>query len=467
MKRPCISGLACAALLLAGCAHFTPRPLAPAQTAAAFESGSLTNQDLRQFLETNGITGQWPRPEWHMRDLACVAFYYHPDLRLARAQWESAAAAIITAGQRPNPSVTVTPGYDAQIPSAPSPWIVPLSFDLPIETAGKRRYRVAQQRQLAEAAYWKWVGAIWQARGGVRAALLNLQAAGRSRVLFDEQLAAQSNVVRLLEGQVTAGAASGFDLTQARVAFDTSRLARQDAERQQIQARAQLATALGLPAAALEGARFAEDELESVPANLAEPDVRKQALLGRADVRAALAQYAASQSALQLAIAGQYPDVHLGPGYAWNNGSAGDSEWQLGLTVSLPILNHNQGGVAEAEANRREMAASFMSVQAQAIGQIDGALAGYRAALEELRVAKTLLDELGQRLKSARSMLDAGEVDPLTQANAEAEFSSGAVSRLDALVKAQQALAQLEDATQSPLTLPERVMRTVQAKNEP
>jgi cobalt-zinc-cadmium efflux system outer membrane protein len=454
-------------LVFTGCVHFRPQPLSAEQSAAGFLSGSLTNRSLRIFLETNGMTGEWPRQAWSLRALTLVAFYYHPDLALARAQWETACAAQITAGERPNPSVTVTPGYDSQILGAPSPWIVPLSFDLPIETAGKRHYRIEQERHLEEAGYWKWIGTIWQVRSGLRTGLLNLEAADRSRSLLDAQEMAQSNIVRLLEGQISAGAASGFEQTQARVALDTTRLAREDAQRQYVQARAQLASALGLPVAALAGARFSTEDLEMLPVELTAPEVRREALLGRADVRGALAEYAASQSALQLAIAGQYPDVHLGPGYAWNSGNAGDNQWQLGLTVTLPVLNHNQGAIAEAKAKRREAAATFVSGQARAIGQIDGALAGYQAALQQWRAAATLLAGLDERLQSVRSMEQAGEIDPLALANAQVELSAGALSRLDALVKAQQALAQLEDAVQSPLTLPEGMIRTAQSRHEP
>ena len=63
-------------------------------------------------------------------------------------------AAKVTAGERPNPSLNVTPGYDTTT-SMPSPWI-PLGFlDVPIETAGKRGYRTAQAARLSEAARLK------------------------------------------------------------------------------------------------------------------------------------------------------------------------------------------------------------------------------------------------------------------------------------------------------------------------
>ena len=76
------------------------------------------------------------------------------------------------------------------------------------------------------------------------------------------------------------------------------------------------------------------------------------------------------------------------------------------------------------------------------------------AALQQSATAKALLDNLQKQLDSVRAQAQAGEVEPLAVANAEAEYATGAQSRLDALVKAQQALGQLEDAVQSPLTLP-------------
>ena len=63
---------------------------------------------------------------------------------------------------------------------------------------------------------------------------------------------------------------------------------------------------------------------------------------------------------------------------------------------------------------------------------------------------------------SVRAQAQAGEVEPLALASAEAEYATGSQSQLDALVKAQEALGQLEDAVQSPLTLPPETIRAAQ-----
>jgi len=449
-------------LLAGGCATYHPRPISPENTAAAFDARSLADEHLRAFFETNHVAMPGPRDVWNLKQLTFVAFYYQPALLEARAQLLAAQAAKITAGERPNPSVTATPGYDSQIPDTPSPWIVPVSFDLPIETAGKRGKRVAEAEQLAEVARWNLVGVVWQVRSQLRAALLNLYAARELEALLARQDTAQSNVVRLLDGQFSAGSVSDFEVTRARTTLATTRLAWEDAVGKTRQARIELAHALGVPTHALAGVRLSFIELNQFPRGLTRSEVRRQALLNRADVRGALAEYAASQSALQLEIANQYPDLHLGPGYAWNSGSAGDNQWELGLTLTLPLLNHNQGPVAEAEAKRAQAAAHFLSVQADAIAGIDSALTGYHAALQQVATAKALLDNARKQLGSVRAQAQAGETDPLAVANAEVEYAAGSQNRLNALVSAQQALGRLEDALQSPLTLPPATMDTAQ-----
>jgi outer membrane protein TolC len=433
-------------ILLAGCATFHSQPIIPEKTASTFEARSLTNDNLHAFLETNRVTSEWPRRSWDLNTLVLVAFYYQPTLAEAHAQWAAAQAGEITAGERPNPSVTVTP----------------VTFDIPLETAGKRGKRLAEANALAEAARWDFISAAWQARSRVRTAFLNYYAAEQSEHLLAQQEFAQSNVVRLLQGQFSAGAISDYDVNSARVTLETTQLSLQDAAGQLNQARAELAGALGLPLQALDGVKFSFASLDQFPRDLTRPEVRRQALFNRADVRGALAQYAASQSDLQLEIANQYPDIHIGPGYAYNSGSAGDNQWELGLTVTLPLLNHNEGPVAEAMAKRTQAAAHFLTVQAAALSEIDSAYAGYHAALAESATTKSMLADLTTQLKSVRAQAQLGEVDALALADAETAYCTGAQNQLDARVKAQQALGALEDAVQSPLTLSTNTLNQVQ-----
>jgi cobalt-zinc-cadmium efflux system outer membrane protein len=122
--------------------------------------------------------------------------------------------------------------------------------------------------------------------------------------------------------------------------------------------------------------------------------------------------------------------------------------------MDLPILNQNQGPIAEAKAKRAEIAAKFNSIQAKAIGEIDRATAVYFAALDQATAAESILTNLQERSAAMTKMHKAGEVDKLVVTTAQAEVLNGALSRLKARLQAQQALAALENAVQCPLLMP-------------
>ena len=105
-------------------------------------------------------------------------------------------------------------------------------------------------------------------------------------------------------------------------------------------------------------------------------------------------------------------------------------------------------------AHREEAAARFTSVQAKVFAEIDRAVVGYKAAREQVETTESLLSELKKRQDTTKAMFEAGEADALTVAAAQAEFSTAALTRLNSLTKAQQSLAALEDAAQTPLLQP-------------
>ena len=449
---PIIFGMA----LLAGCTHFHPHPIAPEKTAAQLESRRLDDNGLKTFLEQNSghELKTWPPEQWDFQELTLVAFYFHPGLAVARAQWLVAEAGVKTAGARPNPSVSVTPGYDTQIPGNYSPWLVPVTFDLPIETAGKRGKRIAEAKKISESARWNFFSAAWQIRSDVRAGLLDFTIAGRRAGLLQQEFDAQKEIVRLLQQRFDTGGISRPELTTAQIALNRTQLDLSDAESRQADARSRLAEALGLGQAALNGEEMDFDFSAPDVQPLTSADARLVALRSRADILAALADYAAAEDDLRLQVARQYPDLHLGPGYAWNSGNAGDNQWSLGVTLELPLLNHNQGPIAEAEARRKLAAAKFIELQSRIIGEIDRAVAGFRVASEQLQTGNELFAAEQRQQESAEAQLKAGTADRLDLMNAQLELTNTQLAQLDNQAKLQAAFGALEDAVQSPLTLP-------------
>jgi outer membrane protein TolC len=284
----------------------------------------------------------------------------------------------------------------------------------------------------------------------VRASLLDLSLAARRAALLQTQFGVQTEIVRRLQDQFEAGAIARPELTLAQIARHKNQLELADAQAGQSDARARLAQALGVPLAALDGAPLAFDFSAGAPPNLTPAAARGVALRERADILGALADYAVAEADLRLQIAKQYPDLHLGPGYAWNNGNAADNQWSLGATLELPILDQNQGPIGQAEAQRKLARAKFIALQAQAAAEIDRALAGVQVARTQLETGEKLLAAERQQEASAAAQVEAGAGEPLDVLNAQLESASAALTQLDQEAKLQTALGALEDALQQP-----------------
>ena len=438
--------------LVAGCARFHPQPLSPAETAAGLESRSLGNPELKAFLEKhlNRELNPWPAAKWDFEMLTLAAFYYQPSLDMARAVWAEAQAGVVTAGARPNPTVGFTPQYVFN-PGVEPPWVATLNLDWPIETAGKRGARVTQARHLSESARLNISATAWQVRSQLRASLIDLSAVTRRESLLRQQLAVQEQVVASLDQRREAGAMASSEIMPARLLAQKARLDLSDAQRQQVEARARVAEVMGLPVSALKDVEIAYD-LTLFPAGLdrlTSTEVRHQALQRRPDVLAALADYAASESALQIEIAKQYPDVHLNTGFEYDQGL---QKWGLlGFGMELPLLNRNEGPIAQAAARRRQAAARFEALQAKVIADLDRALAVYEVAAKSRAGAEALLATQRKQQEAVAQQLKAGAADRLEVLTAQLELATGELVLQDSQTRLHQALGALEDTVQRPV----------------
>lgn len=440
-----------AAIWGGGCAHYEPQPLHPAETAAQFEARSLEAPAFQRFWEQNHGPQAWPVKTWDLEALTLAAFYYHPSLEVARADWQLAQGGDKTAAARPNPTLSVVPGYAVNAAQGVSPWFPQLTFDVPLETAGKRGYRQAQAKHLTEAARLNLQDAAWQVRAHLRAALLEATAARQRAQALGAQQELQAQLLARQEQQRQAGALAEADLTLSRIAGNKLALDLADARQQAAEGQARVAEAVGVPLAALAGHELVWDFAvrPAAAAALLAPDLRRQALVGRADLLASLEAYAASQSAVQLEIAKQYPDIHLGPGYQYDQG---DHKISLSLTAELPVLNQNQGPIAEAVARRAGAAAKFVALQAKVFSEMELAVTGLRAAGENLASLEALAAAQRQRAESVAAQRAAGAASAYDALNAQLELAAGDQLQLAARVKWHQACGALEDALRRPIS---------------
>lgn len=456
------TGLAALVLLSAGCYDYRPEPLDPAQKESEFRARRLDDPDFLSWIEAQGV----PRgAAWTPDALTLAAFYYHPELDVARARLLGAKAGILSAETIPNPVVSADlEKVMGSVPSGVSPWVYGLSLQMPLDFLWKRGWRIDEAKARSQSARLELAEAAWQVRRRVRAAILDDLLVRREVAQREAEAALRAENTAAAALLVTTGETSRLEADRVRIEETGAAMAVEESRGRVAVARAALASAVGLPLPALQNATLVWPTLESPPEEPA--TLREIGLVNRLDVRRALSDYAATEAALGLEVSKQYPDIALGPGYLYDQG---DRKFTVGLSMTLPIFNQNGGAIAEAEARRREAAARFVAVQARAIGDLDEGVARYRAARARLAKARELADAAERRLQGVRRAVELGEADRLTLLGVRIERNIAEGARLEALRAAQEALGTLEDAVQRPIdgTVPSFQLPAVPGKEKP
>ncbi len=430
--------MAATALLMASCVRYQPHPLDPPRSEQQFRARSLSDPGLVAFLKR----ADWPPAKLQLRDLYAIALYYSPELDVARAHLRTTQAAILTANTRPNPTVSIGGGWT----NAPeSPIVFHLDPTMTIETGGKRALRTLEAGKLAEAARVEVDEAAWRVMSKVRTAWIDYAMGQRSVDVLNNEVTARNETIAILEKRLSVGEGARPELETARALQIGVQVEARAAATLVDEALANLAAAAGL-------VTLPAVDTSSLPETGGEPplgNIQKAGLLHRADVRRSLIEYAADEAALQLEIAKQRPDIQFNPGYSFDEGH---HKISFSPGFEIPVFNRNRGPIAEAEARRAEAEAKFNALQAQAIGEMETALARYKGARAEVQEAERTLSAINNtRMAAMKRAVAAGEEDRLSLSGVRIESAVAARARLEAERRLQNALGALDDAVQQPL----------------
>lgn len=443
-------------VLLSACATHHPRPVTAQGSATSFQQRSLTAPEVKADLTRHGIdVSRWPLQPWSLVDLSLAAEHLHPAIAEAHDRWQQALAAEKTAGAYPNPSLQLTPEFTTNAAAGQSPWTVDASAAALLIKAGKRGDRIAAARAYAEAARHDLVGAQWQVRAGVARAWWQLQAVRQQAPLLDAQVRDTKAILTAITQAVSAGQSPPFEAFVARRAWNRAVDARIQGEAALARAQTALAKAIGIPTQALARVQVSENGWRAPAIDLpARNRLQTYVLTQRADVRAAVLRYAASQSRLQLAIAGQYPNLAIGPGYQFDQGA---HRWSIGMSLTLPIFNQNQGPIAEARAQRRTAADKLVALQSTLDAQLDDALTAFRSARRSLALIDRRVRDSRQGLHDTHSALEAGQVDWVSWLRYRLQLDQDQLKQISALHQLLQARADIAALIEHALTPPSAV----------
>jgi len=437
---------------LSGCLEYRPAPLEPSATAADFTAGRLDDPDLgkrvRAFLPAKSQS--WPPKPWNRADLLAVAWVSSPELRVARTKIEAGVAAELSAGLRPNPGLTLESEY-ARHDS--HPWLYGVGLDWPLTGARPRRLRQDVARLETTAQRLELLETAWSIRSRLTGALTQWMHTQRRLALLANLASTQAHAIELTHRRIAAGEDAPFQIVELEHAYRDTEAEITAQRLQGTSAHAAAAAALGMPVVAVDAVDLTWPDWGTPPRLTQEmlQQKREQALLSRADLATAINEYALAETRLKLAVARQYPEISIGPGYYWDHGIA---KFPLDVGFTLP-LNRNRGEIAEARAARELAGERMLAIQAGILGAIDLAERNESLAREAVATAKSDLAANRTDMTRLQHGIDAGEYGSQQTLTATILRLRAELSVLESQAQMQVARNDLEDAVHAPLSGPE------------
>ena len=355
---------------------------------------------------------------------------HNRELQLARTAVAGAEADVLTAGQVPNPQVSlnvtqISPwsGYGA------GPWKDKkmdnvLRLDQLVERGGKRDLRIKGADARLDASRYDLDDTGRQQLLTLQQTYFDLRLAQEKRRLAGELAAAYDKSLDTGRLRLKAGDISQVELS--RLQIDKSR-ADNDARQTQAeleQAQVALAYLIGRES----------DAAQLVAADnwppLADNPLKRGDLEQRPDVAAARLRVAAAEAARDLAKAQKTRDVTLGLQYEHNMQNEPTNSYGFGVSIPLFIFHEYEGDIARAEADLTTARLLYERTLAQAVGSSDQASSALRSADERLRRLATGLLADAERVAKA----------------AELAYNRGAMNLMD-LLDARRTLRQIQIET--------------------
>jgi CRISPR system Cascade subunit CasA len=427
---------------VAGCVHYRPQPLAPADIAEAIDRRTMPPLP-------GGIANE--------SSLLAVALIHAPSLRDAAGAYRNAVAAARASRVRPLGTLTLSAEYSHQ-DNPRKPWLGGTVLDLPLDIGGRRSTRIDAADLAIMQARYDYLEALWQTRSAIHRALVDWRAADAETALDEEAVA----IRREREARLVRRVAAGEDPQSIALAARTDRIASErrvaDVQARRKQTIGSLARAIGMPPAAVGTMIIAPEADLPPPAPAAIAEWRRDAALARPDVLRAIVDYDLAEGAVKTEIAKQYPEIHIGPGYIYERGL---TKLPFNIGLVLPPSDFNRAAIREAEARRAAAGTRIEGLQAGILANVDATATALAAAIDAARRSEQQDLPVAERsLDQAQRGLSAGETDRTDELAARGALVDTHIAIAEALRQARIARADLDDAARPPLDPAESALFT-------
>src|SRR6476620_2561774 len=306
-----------------------------------------------------------------------IEIFMRQNLQLVAARYdiETADAEKLTARLRPNPQLTV--GL-ADLPiNLSGPLIKEQTYNYGIsrtcELGGKRGKRIETADANSDLARGQFQMVVWQLTNDLKRKFYTVVLNQSLLNLAQENETTFAEIVKHTTELVNAGEISGLDLERVEVEklkFDTD-LA--NAERDYEVALRDLRFALGGDYRAMNV--DVSGTIDYEPYQFSFTELRDRALAERPDLKAAQLSERAADANIRLQNAQRIPDLTVGSGV--DQVPSGTSTYTLGVGITLPLSDRNQGERAKALIAKKQAQNQTQFISNQVLSDVDKAMVAF------------------------------------------------------------------------------------------
>jgi cobalt-zinc-cadmium efflux system outer membrane protein len=371
------------------------------------------------------------------------------DLVATRARRAVAQAGVRIAGQRPNPTGSVSVSRDAPHEGA--------LVDQPVEIGPKRGRRIEVAKQEGALTETEIAAVEKNVRHRVRDAYFTLAHARGASARQADVLKLAQRLLDIAQARFQAGDVAQLEVTQADLEVARAQADLQVTRQEEKVALTDLNSVLNEP---VDTDWDLGEALAAQIVTLPLPDLLTRAVSSNAEIARIMQEQKVEQSNTALLKAERIPDLGLQFGVDLNNpgppGQINTGGYMVGarggLSMELPIFSHNQGEIAESLASERVLEGELAAARKNLDASVSSAYYDLQARQTQAQIYHDTILPSSRRLEEmAEESYRAGKANLLVVLTAQHDVQQVERDYLDSLLALQSAFAQLEEAVGSPL----------------
>ena len=368
-------------------------------------------------------------PQITFADAQTLGLAFNPELNRARLQLAKSRDVEKQSGWWDDPSVS----FDLKrvLNTGSQPWAYTPGVGLTVPVTGLPGLAEEIAAHYAEADYWTLVQAEFDFRSELAELWIDYAVIEKKLKLTANYLEKVAEEKSRLEKLFAIGEISAGEMQKESDRYNSTVLEKRELDSAAIELRSRIVQKLGLaPRIALQ-LNLAAELPSEIPAPVASPSPEQLAALPK--IRASLAAYSASETALKTEIRRQYPELSLGTSYEIDGNDSFEDSLTLGIGFNLPLWNRNRVGIAEAKGERdlaRLDAMTLWQAQFHTLRRLEREQKIAETHCRE-QVART--EKFRERSKKIYAEIEIGEALPTVLSEAAQQHFSAELSNCDAL----------------------------------